>query len=360
VFIGACATTKASDVHRMGQEGDIAALADAWRRADSDDVRIAILEELARHPRDDRGRGIVLQEADAEAPEPVRLAAVRAASAYEGPDATKVLLVHLADPFPNVRATAEEAMSSRADGAKSALMLEMASSPSPLVRAACTRLLAGVQKRAAKKDDALVDAILDRATHDDAPRVREAAVTALGFLDVAKARSALVERMRSDEDEGVRMAADRAIQKLGEAGLSKVVVAVLPLKNDTGLRDPEIDRLGAQIAEYVAARLSQGKVCQVVDRDELDDAIKEMRKTGVLLYDGDSPNAPEIGKFKIANQLVYGSLQKQGLVFSIVLDRMDVSTLAHVPGAAVTVQGYRADLDQLKVRAADQLVAGFR
>jgi hypothetical protein len=39
---------------------------------------------------------------------------------------------------------------------------------------------------------------------------------------------------------------------------------------------------------------------------------------------------------------------------------MELSTLAQVPGAAVTVQGYRPDLEQLKVRAADQLLSSFR
>src|SRR5262249_25719807 len=78
---GGWAAVKASDVHRMGQEGDVASLADAWKKADGDEVRIAVLEELARHAKDDRGKEIVLRQADTDAPEPLKLAAVRAASA---------------------------------------------------------------------------------------------------------------------------------------------------------------------------------------------------------------------------------------------------------------------------------------
>ena len=137
-------------------------------------------------------------------------------------------------------------------------------------------------------------------------------------------------------------------------------MAVLLLKDDTGTKDPELARVGEQVADYVAARLSAAKVCQVVDRAKLDEAIYEMRKIGKHVYDGDSPNVPEIGRFKLSNQLVYGSVQRQGLVYTIVLNRMDVSTLELVPGAAATVTGYRADLDQLKVKVTDRFVANFR
>lgn len=150
------------------------------------------------------------------------------------------------------------------------------------------------------------------------------------------------------------------MQKLGEGAKPSAIVAVLPLKNDTGLTDSELDRFGAQMAEYLSARLSAGKVCEVIDPAKVEAAVAEMKKVGAAMYDGDAPNAPMIGRFKIANQMVYGALHKQGAVFSIVLQRMDLSTLAQVPGAAVTVQGYRADLETLKVRAADLLLASFR
>jgi hypothetical protein len=85
-----------------------------------------------------------------------------------------------------------------------------------------------------------------------------------------------------------------------------------------------------------------------------------MRKIGQRMYDGNTPNAPSLGYFKMANQLVYGSLQRNDLVYTIVLNRMRVETLEMIPGAAATVSGYRADLEQLKVKAADRFITHFQ
>ncbi|MCK6552873.1 hypothetical protein L6R52_44020, partial [Myxococcota bacterium] len=176
---------------------------------------------------------------------------------------------------------------------------------------------------------------------------------------VERARSSLVAVMRTDPDAGVRMSAERAVAKLGDRR-DAAVVAVLPLANRTGLGDADVARLGVEVAEYVAARLSSSKVCQVIEPEKLEVAIRELKKVGAPMYDGDAPSAPAIGRFKIASELVFGSVQRQGSTFTIVLDRMELSTLTRVPGAAVTVSGYRPDLEQLKQRAAEQLVATFR
>jgi hypothetical protein len=106
--------------------------------------------------------------------------------------------------------------------------------------------------------------------------------------------------------------------------------------------------------------LSAAKACDVVDQGKMDRAIAELKKVGAALYDGDAPNAPEIGKFKIANQLLFGAIHREGMVFTLVAHRMDISTLSYVPGASVTLKGYRADLDGLKVELANQLLLKFR
>lgn len=357
----ACSSAiRVSDVRRMGQQGDRAELLDAWEKAESDAVRIAVLDEITKRPEEAAGRALVLREAGRAATEPVKIALVRALGAYRDSAAMAGLIDALRDPWPAVREVAQAELAGRAEAIEPELRRALVSSPSHLVRAACARLLQGVALEDGVQRDAVEGALLDRALRDEAPRVREVAAAALGSRNVARARSALIELMRTDPDAGVRMSAERALQKLGDNGSSSIIVAVLPLRNDTGLEQGEIGRLGAQIAEYVAARLSSSKVCQVVDRERLETAIAEMRKVGAPLYDGDSPNAPEIGRFKIANQLVYGSIQRQGSIFTIVLNRIEVSTLGQVPGAGVTVRGYRADLEQLKERAADELIASFR
>jgi hypothetical protein len=344
----------------MGRAGDTAALLEAWERAESDAIRAAVLEEISHNSRDAAGRDLVIREAGSASTEPVKLAAVRALGAYQESQATLALIRALGDPWPAVREVAEVSLAPRSKDFEGELRFAMSSDASHLVRAGCARMLPGAVAANPALRGEIEDALLDRAVRDDAPKVREAAVVALGLLNVTRARSQLVELMRTDPDAGVRMSAERAIQKLGEGAMSRAVVAVLPLNNNTGLDDPDLRRLCRHIAEYVAARLSQGKVCEVVDREKLEKAIEEMKKIGAAIYDGDAPNAPEIGRFKIANQLVYGSLGRQGLVYTIVLNRMDIATLSLVPGAAVTVQGYRADLEQLKVRAADQLLSSFR
>jgi hypothetical protein len=159
----------------------------------------------------------------------------------------------------------------------------------------------------------------------------------------------------------VRLAAQRAVSGLGDRGdAERVVIAVLPLRDATGQGDPEIARLAAEIAGYLSARLSAARVCQVVDPAQTERAVAELAKHGAPLYDGDAPSAPQIGRFKLANQLAYGAIQREGLVYTIVLNRMDVATLELVPGASATASGYRADLDRIKVEAVDRFVAQFR
>lgn len=356
----ACAgSLKVSDVAEMGRDHDTRALVAAYDRTDSDTVRIAILEQLADHPDDQPGRDLVLRQSRSATSEPLKLGALRASSRYPGDVPLEVLIAGLDDPWPAVREQSQSLLAARGVSAQSALQTALATSLSPLMRAACVRLLEGVA-RADVSARAVLIPLFTGAAKDEAPKVREAAALALGSLNVAAARSQLVALMRTDPDAGVRMTAERSLAKLGDAAKSDAIVAVLPLKNDTGLADAELERFGVQLAEYLAARLASGKVCEVVDPSKVEKAIAELKKVGAAMYDGDAPNAPAIGRFKIANQLVYGTLQRQGSIYTIVLNRMELATLAQVPGAAVTVQGYRPDLEQLKVRAADQLLASFR
>lgn len=356
----ACAATSVPEIREMGRRGDTEALHRAWRAVNTEAARVAVVEELSQHPTDPAGHSLVVAQARGATSEPLKRAATQALERYPTPESTQALIAALGDPWPSIREIALAALAPRAASTRGELALAMTQSPSPLVRAGATKLVAGAARDAGEDRGKLEDALLERATADDAPKVRENAVHALGLLRVDRARPALVELMRTDPDAGVRMAAERSIQRLGGAPGGGVVVAVLPIQNRTGEDDGALDRFGAELAEYVAAHLSRERVCQVVDRAKLEEAIAELRKVGVAMYDGDAPNAPAIGRFKIANQLVYGSIHRQGALYSIVLERIDVATLAHVPGAAVTVQGYRPDLAQLKVRAADALARGFR
>jgi HEAT repeat protein len=362
LVLSACASQPTpADIRKMGEQSDFAALQSAWDGTDRDAVRIAILEAYAQHPEEAQGRALVLRQASSASNQELRLSAIRALGAYDGPEVIAALIAALADPFPAVREISKAELAKAGQVADDPLLESLRQDPNHLVRASAARLLT---RRANGPDKHLrlrIElALLDAAKQDDAPKVREAAIDAVGALGIEKGRPLLVELMRTDGDSGVRMAAERSLGKLGGGALSQVVVAVLPFKNDAAEKDPELARLGIQIAEYLAARLSSSKVCEVLDRGKMDHALKELEKVGVNLYDGDALNAPELGRFKMAGQLVYGSIHKQGHVFTIVANRLDVSTLELVPGAAVTVSGYRADLEQLKAELTERFITNFR
>jgi HEAT repeat protein len=345
----------------MGQRGDMDGLMKAWEKAEGDSIRIAVIDAFAENAEDPRGRALIIRQATSGASRSVRLEAVRALGRHQGVEVVEALILALADSYPSVREAARSFLSQKGSAAYQPLLTAAVSNPNNLVRSCAVRLLTTAALAQAAVRPQVAELLEGCARRDDAPKVREVAVNGLGKLGVSAARKLLVELKRTDADAGVRMAAERAISKLGQPTKElKVIVAVLPLKNDTGQKDPEISRLGTQIADYVTARLSASRLCQVVDRAKIKQALAEMKKIGILLYDGDAPNAPELGRFKMANQFVYGAIQRQGLVYTIVLNRMDVSTLKLIPGAAATATGYRADLEQLKVKVTDRFVANFQ
>lgn len=355
VLLFGCATAGVAEVRELGQRGENSELRKLWARSEKDAMRVAIIEALADHPDED---GLQLTvDASSSGSNDVRRAAMRALARYPGPAALETLVIGLGDPFPAVREQARVSLSSKGEEADAALIAVAGSAQSPLARAAATRLITESAAARPLLREQVSSMLQILARRDDAPQVREEAVSGLGRLGFEEARALLVERMRTDDDPAVRMSAEKALAKLGAAPDSKqVVVAVLPLRS----AEPSLERVAEQMGEYIAARLSSAKVCQVVDPEKLERAIAEMKKHGAALYDGDSPAAPEIGRFKMANQLVYGSLHREGLVYTIVLNRMEVSTLQLVPGASATASGYRADLDKLKVEVTDRFLANFR
>jgi TolB-like protein len=358
-----CATAATvGDVRKMGEAKDGPGLMKAWQESEGDGVRIAVIEAFSQNPADGEGRALIFREARSSTSDQVRLAAVRSLGAYGGEEMVPILVGALGDAFPAIRDVAKSELGKIGEGANDPLFEALGQSENHLVRASCARLLTRAAKGTDKQLRLRVGlALLDAARGDDAPKVREAAINGLGTLNEPKARPVLTELMKTDGDAGVRMAAERALGKIGPTeDDAQIVIAVLPFKNETGAREGELGALGQQIADYMAARISSSKVCQVVDREKMERALKEMEKIGVHLYDGDSLNAPELGRFKMANQLVYGTVQKQGQVFTIVANRMDVSTLELVPGASVTVSGYRSDLEQLKAELTERFIKNFR
>lgn len=358
---GCASAPTPAEVRGYGQRGQTEQLFEAWSRAKTDAVRVAVLEAFADNPGDRAGQRLVVRQARSARARPVQLAALRALFAYEGDDVIEALVPALGHAWPEAREVSRSVLAGKGAAAHAALLEAARASPKPLVRAGATALMVRAATVQAPVRPAVQDLLLESGVRDRDARVREQAALGLGALRIEAARAPLAELAQTDPDTQVRLRAGEALARLGaRVEEAQVVVAVLPLKDDTGGRDPEVERLGRQVAEYLQARLSAAKVCQVVDRAKVEAAIAEMRKVGKLVYDGDAPNAPEIGGFKLANQLVYGSVQRQGPTYTVVLNRMDVSTLELVPGAAVTVSGRRADLEQLKQEAAERFIRRFR
>ena len=356
-----CASSRpsVSEVRRLGQRADTEGLLNAWQNADRDSVRIAVLNGLAQNPEDRAGRALVVDQARGARSGPVRLAALRALDVHAGPDVVQVMVGGLAHPWPEVRDLCQSLLFKRGAAVDEDVLHTAVRHRLPAARASAVRLLSQSARARPEIKERVVPVLINRSTKDGDASVRTLAVEALGALNVESARDTLAELFRTDPDPRVRLAAGVAVKTITtESKEPPTVVMVLPLKNHVS-RESGLADFGHQVAEYLQARLTTAQVCEVVDRSKVEVALAELRKMGRALYDGDSPNAPELGAFKLANQMVFGSIQRQGSKYTLVVNRRDVSTLRLVPGASATVTGYRADLDRMVAELAERFISRF-
>lgn len=356
-LLGCRTTPTAADIRDMQAAKDVGGLVEGYDRVEGDTERAQILDALAEHvASDERARMFLVDRglgADRASLRVLTLRALAGASPEIGA-ARRIEL--LGDASRAVREAA--AWSLEPGVAHDAVLDRMLSAArvhkSPFVRMHLARLVGRVAAESGLASAARA-LLVHMAEHDLAPTVREAAVASLGRLGTDAERVRLAKLALQDPDAQVRMAAERAARMIAAPHDARPVVAVLPLRHG-----PRTKATAEQVAELLRARLARAQVCEVVEPEKLETALAEMSKIGRFVYDGDAPNAPELGKLKIANQFVYGSVQEEGNVYTIVLQRMDVATLALVPGSAVTVSGYRGDLPRLKEQAVDLFVERFR
>ena len=358
LLLAACRSTPtASDIREMQAAQNVAGLIESYDEVQTEAERSQILDALCTSVRtDERAREFVLQRGlRAETPG-LRAHTLRALTREAPEVGTEQRIEMLADGSRSVRHAAEESLVAEVSDERTLeRMLTVAPAhKSQFLRTNLARLLGGVSPEATgiSKVRAL---LLRLAESDVAPPVREAAVQSLGRVGSLSERTRLIQLAASDPDAQVRMAAERAARQIVIPMASRPVVAVLPLQHG-----PKTKAAALSVAEVLRARLSLADVCEVVEPEKLELALAEMKKIGRFVYDGDAPNAPELGRLRIANQLIYGSVREEENVYTIVLNRMDVSTLAIVPGSAVTVSGYRGDLPRLQVQAADLFLERFR
>ena len=354
VFCSACATTE-GEIRQMGRLGDTSALISEWDAATSDSKRLVVFDALVANAETKAARRIILSEAPKSRSAAVRRAAVKAATGLDGDDARDVLIAALADPLPDLREIAKAGLQSKGAAVRGPLLATLAGGAAPYARAASAKLLGGM-----KPDEATVSALLNKARRDDAPVVREAAVVALGRLGIGRTRGVLQQARQQDDDAAVRIAAERALAKLGDAGVDRIVVAVWPIRNATGLRDVSIERALRDLRSQLAARIGASKVAEVVEEDQLKTLEQHWLKLGDNMYDGDAPNLVGPGFAKIATQFIYGALSRSGNELTLVLNRLDAATGTQVPGASLGMRGAAVDLPRLMVDAGDRVIARFR
>ncbi len=348
-----------AQIRSLVAAGQIAEVVRRYPELRRDGERVAALEALATRGDDPQAAGILLEAARRSTSPRVRAAAIEGLGSVSDLEAEAELLEALGDPQPVLRAAARDGVRRRGAAMVPRLRRAALSHPNPLVRAASVQLIVA-EAAGGPGAGGAAELALD-SVDDPAPAVRLEAVRGLGLLRHGPARPALMARLRTDPDREVRLAAESALAVVGrEEDAPRATVAVLPLRVDGKDEAGRLERLAARLSDVTRARLSASGVATVVDRGRIEDVLKELRRRGELVYDGDAPNAPAIGRFRIANQLVYGSVLKEGPVYTLVLKRLEVSTLELVPGAAVSLSGYGNELDRLVDEVVDRFVRGFR
>lgn len=125
-------------------------------------------------------------------------------------------------------------------------------------------------------------------------------------------------------------------------------LAVMPFKDLTN--DPELGWLSLGIAETMMVDLSKGSRLQVVERDQVNHALNELKLQGLKATDESS--ASKLGKMVGARTVVLGSYQKAGKDYRIVARFVDVETGVVRDAAKVTGEDIFALQDAIVVKLA--------
>lgn len=356
----ACGGGGAGAIRGHAARGEIDALVALQAELDKERDQVALVQALSTHADDPRATRALMNYARSSDGARVRSAAFAALASAPGEDVDRLLITALGDFQPSVRAAAKSSVMARGVSMSGLLERAAISDANPLVRAASLEILTA-ESRTAPELGAVSSKVAVMAAEDPAPAVRAQALQSLGVLKLSTARPIIMERLRVDPSREVRMAAERALAKVGSGpAAAKATVAVLPLRVSGPDPQGRLARLAQRLTEVTRAKLSAAEVCEVVDREKMQEVLRELKKRGELVYDDDAVNVPAIGRFKIANQLVYGSVHAEGALYTVILQRLEVSTMELVPGAAVTLSGYQSELDRLIDESVDRFARGFR
>src|SRR5262245_20353520 len=185
----------------LEQDGEVNDVIERLQSPDPQVRRVAVLE-LADEATDDTAHFLARALRDDDAT--VREEAANALSGVEEPEAVAALLAALEDESPRVRAAAAAAIEEVKNPTLGPLLLGALEKAEPFVKASVLRALRGLRLR-----ESLMPAL--QALIEPDRRIRRAAASVLGYLQARQALSALIDRVKNDEDPEVRRIAVGAV-----------------------------------------------------------------------------------------------------------------------------------------------------
>ena len=337
-----CATTL-EDVRAMGRDADTDSLGDLLNDEHPESIQVAACEELGRVGNEEAS--LALRRAlDSEVPK-VRKAALKGWSqCKQSPAMDDLIDLAARDTDAEIRQTAEELLALITRQHKTELLTRL-EAPDYRDRALAARWLGTVP------EPDVTTRLIQTARRDENGEVRRWAVISLGQLGDPAAKAVLHHLKWRDSDPEVNREAEQALARF-DPPVFDIRVAVAPINDFTG---EHRDELAREFAHVITAALKRDGVCRLIERAEIEQAMEELKMSHDDRFD--ETQAGELGNFLAAQQILYGSIQRDGQEYTVVVQRMNVETLEVLQ--SVTERAYRADLGLLKSRVADQVVRTF-
>lgn len=135
-----------------------------------------------------------------------------------------------------------------------------------------------------------------------------------------------------------------------ETHKADVVIAILPFRNNSA--DRSLDATGGTLAELISARLAGRRGFKLVERQRIEDVMKEM-KLG-MLGAVDQATAVQVGRLVGANVMGFGSFQTLGQKVLVTLRLVKVET-GEIVGGVNERGDDMAELDKMAESAAVKL-----
>ena len=112
-----------------------------------------------------------------------------------------------------------------------------------------------------------------------------------------------------DDDEQEEVAPKKKAKKKAKKGKKapapmRMFVAIQKFENKAGVEANQFETIRARVQQCVVG----ARKFEVVEREQLKEAMSEQKLAAAGVTDGDDPTAPEAGKMKAASYIIYGNI----------------------------------------------------